>query len=190
MTISGSGLDHSFCVLSWGLWEMRTLSPARSLCWRSWGQCAWCLEDTGRCWRPCCTTRGLLQREPVFRYVDTHLQSWNKHTSVPFLECLKLSTILSVSRRPIYIGCIIVAHILILAFEDEMNWHVGSFSCVGDMMRVSMTACPPKVAQRCVWQTAGSCVHLWTKWGDKQAADASRKDSSWPRGGNLQNYQN
>lgn len=150
-----------FLVLVWiipfaclvKVYERWGLSPARSLCWRSWGQCAWCPEDTGRCWRLCCTTRGLLQREPVFRYVDTHLHSWNIHTSVPFLEHLKLSTILSISRRPIYIGGIIVAYILMLMFEDEMNWHFGSFSCIGDMMRVSMTACPPNVAQRCVWLT-------------------------------------
>lgn len=121
-------------------------------------------------------------RENPFSGMWIHTYSPRKYTyQFPFWSYTG-ATILSISRRTIYIGSIIVAHILMLMFEDEKNWHFGSFSCVGDMMRVSITACPPKVAQICL----ADCVHLWTKGGDKQAADASRKDSSWLRGGNLQ----
>lgn len=42
-------------------------SVLRSLCWRCWVLCVWCLEGTGKCWMPWCSSRNMLANAHGFR---------------------------------------------------------------------------------------------------------------------------
>lgn len=41
--------------------------PCRLQSWRSWAPCVWCRAAIRKCWRRCCTTRRLRQREHASR---------------------------------------------------------------------------------------------------------------------------